>query len=153
MRIKYTVYTKHCPYCNYTLEEDWHEALSPFYGICMLVLFPVFISYWLIRRFGFGDPDIPKIGDEVISCPNCSLPIRTDKVALIDLTDKEFLIYRFRAWFIVSYVIGGVFTISTLNMIVTGIPVASWWGLTSLLSLLGVGAIIATYRVKLRDVQ
>ena len=149
MKYKYMVYEKKCPYCGHTLDEDWHEALSPFLGIFMLILFPVFISCWLIWRFGFGDPTIPKVGDKVISCPNCSLPIRTDKVSFVDLTGEEFLAYRFRVWFIVSCVIGGVFTISALYLLVAGLPIVSWCGLISLLSLLCVAAIIATYRMKL----
>lgn len=149
MRIKYTVYTKKCPYCNYTLDEDYRELLYIFLGLFLFMLFPVFISYELIKGFGFGDPDIPKLGKKVIVCPNCSFPIRTDNVSFGDLTAEEFLIYRFRIWFIVSYIIGGVFTVSTLLLIFAVFPIVSWCGLISLLSLLCVAAIITTYRVKL----
>ena len=160
MRIKYTVHTKQCPYCGYTLDENWYEALAPYLGIFMIVLFPAVIAFQLIWRFGFGEPNIPKVGDKVIACPNCSLPIRTDKVAIEDLTAKELLIYRFRVWFIVSYVLGGVFAISTsiliaiaLSLLETEIPNIPWYSLTSLISLACVAATIATYRVKLKGIK
>lgn len=148
MKIKYTVYEKQCPHCHHTLEEDWREAFSALSGCIWFIAFPVLISNWLIRRFGFGDPDIPKVGDKVITCPNCSLPIRTDKVAIEELNAQELLIYSFRAWFIVGYVLGGICILSALLAI--GLP---WCSLIAILSLLGVVAIITTYRIKLREVK
>lgn len=147
--MKITIYAKKCPHCHYTLEEDWSGVIYSIFGIFMLLLLPALISYWLIKALGFGDPDIPKIGDKVIRCPSCSLPIRTNMVAIGDLNAKQLLTYRFRAWFIVAYVIGGIFAFSALYMVAECLPIISWWGLTLLLSFLGVMAIIITYRIKL----
>lgn len=146
MKYKYTVYEKRCPYCGYTIDEDWHEAFLPYIG---LLAFPALIAFLLIYRFGLGDPVIPKVGDKIITCPSCSLPIRTDKVTIEDLNAQELLTYRFRVWFYVSGVLGGVFIVSTLCLLLASLPIVSWCGLISLLSLLGVAAIIITYRVKL----
>ena len=46
---------------------------------------------------------MPSVGPTVINCPRCSLPIKTDKLAVMDLDPLELLTYRFKKWFNLGY--------------------------------------------------
>ena len=151
MRIHYTIYKKHCPYCNYTLDEDNDLARSLISCLWMIAL-PALIPYWIIKYLGFGNPNIPKIGPKTITCPHCSLPVRTDNSAIEDLNAKDLLTYNFKEWFTISYTLGAAFGFSILYHL-TGLQFATQCGFLSLFSLLGVVAIITAYRVKLRDIK
>ena len=90
-RIRYTVttLTTRCPHCGYTLDEETHGALTPIISCLWFITFPILIPYAIIKYLGLGDPDMPKIGQKMITCPHCSLPVRTNNLAIEDLSQKE----------------------------------------------------------------
>ena len=151
MKIRYTVYKKHCPHCNHTLYKYDDSAKSLISCLWILAL-PALIPYWIIKYLGFGNPSIPKIGPKTITCPCCSLPVRTDNSAIEDLSAKGLLIYRFKERFTISYVLGAVFGFSVLFHLADS-KFATECGFISLLSILGAVVIIIVYRVKLRAIK
>ena len=152
-KIRYTVttLTTRCPHCGYTLDEETHGALTPLISCLWFITFPILIPYAIIKYLGLGDPDIPKIGPKMITCPHCSLPVRTNNLAVEDLTAEDLITYHFRIWFYVSYVLGAILSFTLLYLLIDSVPIASGGGLIALFSLLGVIAIVITYRVKLAN--
>ena len=150
---KYTVttLTNSCPHCGYILEEETHGALTPIIACLWFVTFPVLIPYAIIKFWGLGCPYVPKIGPKMITCPNCSKPVKTNNLAVEDLDLEELVTYRFRIWFYVSYVLGAILSFTLLYLLIDGLPIVSVGGLIALLAFLGVVAIIITYRVKLAN--
>ena len=146
MKIRYTTKTLHCPHCRHTLYKDDDFSYSMI-QLLWIVALPALIPYWLIKYLGLGNPDIPKIGPKLITCPNCSLPVRTNNFAVEDLKANALLTYRFKEWFTVSYILGGIFGYG-IFFLFAGLSYAVC-GLIALLSFLGIMAIIITYRIKL----
>ena len=153
MAIRYTVttITKRCPYCGETVDTETHGADTPFLALMLIIAFPIVIPYLLIKNLAFDDPIFPKIGPKSLPCPHCSLPIRTDNYAVEDLEGEKLFLHKFKKWIYISYVLGAVFGVCAFAMIVGG-PVISLFGLFALLSLIGVVAIIITYRIKLEEI-
>ena len=152
-KIRYTVttLTTRCPHCGYTLDEETHGALTPIISCLWFITFPILIPYAIIKYLGLGDPDIPKIGPKMITCPHCSLPVRTNNLAVEDLNPEALVTYRFRIWFYVSYLLGAILSFTLLYLLIDGLPIVSGGGLIALLALIGVISIIITYRVKLAN--
>ena len=150
-RISYTVTTRtnSCPHCGHVISKKTEGALTPVFSLLWIFFIPALIPYLIIRAWALKRPNIPKVGPKTITCPRCSMPVKTDKLALEDLNAKELLAYRFRIWFYVSYILGGVFGYSLLWFLLDGLQIVSSIGLTVLLSFLGIVAIVVTYRVKL----
>ena len=152
-RIRYTLTTTTtcCPHCGYTFKKRTRGAFAPVIYCMWFITLPVIIPYFLIRFLGLGDPSIPKIGQKIIMCPECSLPVRTDKFAIEDLDPDALITYRFRIWFYISYFLGAIFSFSLLYLIIDGLPIVSNCGLIALISLIGVLTIIIVYRIKLAN--
>ena len=146
-KIRYTVTTstKRCPICGEVLEENTQGDLTPILTCLGVAFCFVSIPIFLII-FALDCPSIPKLGTKVVTCPNCSLSVCTYNKTWGDLRTDEKVTYKFRIWIYVCYVLGAIFGVSTFGLL-TSAPIISWWGLTSLLSLAGVLAIIITYRV------
>lgn len=155
MRIRYTVTTKtrRCRHCGAILEQETSGEETPFLASFGCLLFPVLIPYWLIHSFGFDYPTIPKIGPPVAKCHRCFNPYFTEMCEVSALKGEALLNYRFRIWFYVCYVLGTILTIDILYLLIGGQPILSIGGLVALISLVGVIAIILTYRLKLADIQ
>lgn len=151
--IRYTVTTRttSCPHCGYTLNEETHGVLTPVISCLWMFTFPVLIPYAIIKYLGFGNPDMPKIGPKLITCPHCSLPIRTKNLAVEDLKPDELVTYRFRILFYVSYVLGAILSFTLLYLLIDKLPIVSIGGLIALFSLLGVISIIVAYRINLAN--
>ena len=150
-KIRYTITTSttSCPHCGYVLKKKTRGALTPIISCLWFITLPILIPYAIIKFVGLGAPDIPKIGPKMITCPNCSLPIRTDNLAIEDLKPEESVTFHFRIWFYVSYVLGTILSFTLLYLLIDGLPIVSIGGLIALLSLLGVLTIILTYRLQL----
>ena len=144
-KIRYTITstTKRCPRCGEVIEEKSSNTLIPTLlgALFFYIAIPIFIIL-----FALDAPSIPKLGTNVVTCPNCFLPVCTYSKTWADLRAYERVAYRFRIWIYVCYVLGAIWGICSFGLL-TGAPIVSWWGLTWLLSLAGVLAIIITYRV------
>ena len=149
-KIRYTVTTRttSCPHCGHVLDEETHGELTPIISYLWFITFPILIPYLIIKYLGLGDPWLPKIGPKVITCPNCSLSVRTNNTAVEDLTPADLVTYRFRIWFYVSYVLGAILSFTLLYLLLDDEPIVSAGGLIALLALLGILTIIIAYRVK-----
>lgn len=153
-RIRYTVttITNRCPYCGNIVDTETHGAFTPFLGMAFMLTFPVVIPYWIIRYLALKDPIFPEIGPKSFPCPYCSLPIRTNNLAVEDLDGEALFLHKFKKWAYSCYAIGGVFGICVFAMIL-GEPMISLYGLAALLSFIGVVAIIITYHIKREEIK
>ena len=148
-RYTVTTLTTRCPHCGYTLDEETHGALTPIISCLWFITFPILIPYAIIKYWGLGDPDMPKIGPKTITCPHCSLPVKTNNLEVEDLEPEALVTYRFRIWFYVSYVLGAILSFTLLYLLIDGLPIVSGGGLIALLAFLSIITIVITYRVKL----
>lgn len=155
MAIRYTVttITKRCPYCGKTIDEETHGQFTPLLGILLFLTFPIAIPYLLIRFLLLKDPNFPPIGPKYFSCPHCALPIRTGNYAREELQGTKLFLHKFKTWIYVCYAIGAVFGISVMVLLLENMPLVSWWGLVSLISISGIIAIVFVYYTKLEDVS
>lgn len=150
-RIRYTVITttKRCPHCGKIIDRKSSGNFTPLYGIIFLFAFYVLIPYWIIKYLALKAPEIPVVGEKIMSCPHCSLPIKTDNLSIKELNPEALLNYNFRIWFWVCYGLGGLFGSSLFFTLISETSLISFGGLLSLLSLIGVLVIIFIYRYKL----
>lgn len=146
-KIRYTVTTTttRCPRCGEVLEAKTRGNFTPvltcLYAIFFYISIPIFIILVALDA-----PSIPKIGIKEVVCPNCFSLVCTYRKAIGDLRADERVTYKFRIWIYVCYVLGAIWGVCSFGLL-TSAPMVSWWGLTWLLSLAGVLAIIITYRV------
>ena len=148
-KINYTVTTtiSRCPHCGEVLEAKTSGNFTPILaclGVCLFFIsIPCFIIY-----LALGLPSIPKIKTKEVVCPKCYSLVCTYRKTIGDLSGEELVTYRFRAWIYICYLLGAISGISFLFLGdgVSGVSLAS---LSFLCSLLGVIAIIITYRVML----
>ena len=152
-RIRYTVttLTTRCPHCGHTLDEETHGEFTPILSCLWFITLPILIPHLIIKFWGLGDPDMPKIGPKVITCPQCSLPVRTNNSAIEDLSPEDLLTYKFKLWFYVSYGLGAILSFALLSLLMDGLPIVSGGGLIALFSLVGIISIVLTYRIKLQN--
>lgn len=150
-RIRYTVTTttKCCPHCGEIIDQKSSGEFTPLYGIIFFFTFYILIPYWIIKYLALKIPEIPAVGEKMMACPHCSLPIRTNNKSVKELNSEELLNYNFRIWFWVCYGLGGLFGCSLFFTLVSEVSLISFGGLLSLLSLLGALVIIFIYRYKL----
>lgn len=150
-RYTVTTLTTRCPRCGYELDEETHGSLTPIISYLWFITFPILIPYAIIKYWGLGTPDIPKIGPKMITCPHCSLQVKTNNLEVEDLEPEALVIYHFRIWFYVSYVLGAILSFTLIYLLIDGLRIVSGGGLIALLAFLGVITIVITYRVKLAN--
>lgn len=151
MKLEYTLttMTKRCPHCKEIISQETHGWLKAFLSWYWFVHFPVTLPYFLIKKFGFRNPIIPKVGEKIELCPHCSLSIYTDNKLEKELNEIEKLNYSFRYWFYVCYSLGAVFGIEVIYILIYSLSLISVAGLIMFLSLCGVATIILVYRKRL----
>ena len=149
MKIRYTVttHTTSCPHCGYVLEQESRGHLTPILSALWFITLPIMIPYWIIKYLCLGNPIVPCVGPQTITCPNCSLPVKTNNWDISELDSEDLITYRFRAWFWVSYVLGAILSFTLIILLLNGTYIISIGGLIALISLLGIVAIVVTYRV------
>lgn len=144
IRTTITTRTKRCPYCGEIIDVE--ETDLTFQMILWILLALVMIPYFFIRLC-LGFPIMPKVGPKFELCPSCSLPIRTANKSVDELNPEERITYRFRVWFRIGYILGGLWSILGLVALNTsGVP---WFDIMWLLSSIGIIAIIVAYHVML----
>lgn len=153
--IRYTVttITKRCPHCGKIIDEESHGQFTPLYGIAFLFTFPIVIPYLLIRFLVLKDPQFPKVGPKTFSCPDCSMPIKTNNVAITELNEKGLFLHKFKKWVYLCYALGGVFGISIFFVLINEFEIFSIYGLFALMSLIGIIYIVIAYRTKYEHIK
>lgn len=123
MRIRYTVttITQSCPHCHKIIKERTFGDWTPVLSIFAIFILPVVIPAILIHLFAFQNPRLPKVGEKLISCPHCALPIRTGKRSVEELNTEELFIHNFKPWFCMSYVMGAICGISCCCLLIRNI--------------------------------
>lgn len=147
MAIKYTVrtVTKSCPYCGRAIYSETYGRFTPLIGIMFLLTFPISAPYLVIRYLVLKNPAFPKIGNPITACPSCHKPILTGKKTIADLDEDEIALHKFKKWVYLCYALGAVLGISIFLMLSESVPIVSILGLTALLSLAGIIAIVIIY--------
>ncbi len=146
---KYTITTttERCPHCGYVFSETVKGALDPIIAGCWPITLPIRIPYWLIKYCGFGNPVVPTVGEKIVTCPKCSMPVRTTDIKIEHMNAEQILNFKFQTWFRVAYVLGAVLSFSLILSIPGAVENPTVFYVMSILSFLGIGTIIAIYRI------
>ena len=148
---KYTVTTTtvRCPHCGHILYEWSKGGCTPIIAVCWPVTLPAMLPYLAIKHWGFGNPTIPTVGEEVIPCPKCSLPVRTVDLKMEHMNPVQLLNFKFQSWFRVAYVLGALFSFSLILWVLGAASESVVFCALAAIAFVGIGVIIATYRIML----
>lgn len=150
MKIRYTVttYTKKCPKCGEILESETHGDLTPILAVMSFVLFPVFISYFLLYFLAFSSPDQPKVGPKYCYCPKCFEISKTGNLYKEELYGQDLLNYKFYIVFFLAYGLGAGVLYSLLIGCLDGFSTAVI--VVAIICFCVLVGIIITYRILLK---
>ena len=150
MKIRYTVttHTKKCPKCGEILESETHGELTPILAVMSFVLFPVFISYFLLYFLAFSSPDQPKVGSKYCYCPKCLEISKTGNLYKEELYGQDLLNYKFYIVFFLAYGLGACVLYSLLIGCLNGFSTAVI--IVAILGFCVLAGIIITYRILLK---
>lgn len=155
MKITYTVTTTtlSCPYCHNIIKEKKQGEWAPVLSIFIIFLLPIVILFFLIHLFAFKNPRLPKIGEKQMKCPHCALPFLTGKCAVEDLNAEELFIHKFKPWFYISYVMGGIWGVSCCFLLDNDSKLFSLCVFLAIASLIWIVITAFVYHIKRKRVR